>query len=343
MRRLDHFLVVAVLGFWTPGAMGQGWTDDTWPELFDTYAAGDLTPQSNWELWYGSGIEAEAKVRRSEKYSDPNSVAIINQNDVVWDFSLYPPPGGAMPSTGQWSISVKTKIASGVTGQGNFILLSRYDQANNNSHWAFQVTVDATANTITYDGSTGNKQTLALVRDHWVSLCVAVDFDTDRVDSFYGEQRLVDHASWLLGQGGTGSMQLQAIDLYGGTAQQGIKLGALFFDSLRVETALGTPLLVETTPNPVSEGGSIAVYTAAQDLPGAVGIAFITGLDDVPNPMWVEAFAFQLDGAGLNATKLQVPLGTLGHSFQGRVFAADLSRGPPYPLSLGNTFSIEVK
>lgn len=343
MRCQDLFWVLSAVVSGMPAAFGQGWTDVYWDEKYDAYAAGDLTPQSNWELWDGSGTTAEAKVRKSQKYSDANSLAIVNENDVVWDFAVYPPSSGVVPAGGEWAITVKTLVPAGVTGEGNFICLSRYDEPNNNTHWAFQVTINATANTITYDGATGNKQTLALVRDQWTTLAIYVDLDKDRADGYYGDQRLVDHASWYTGQTDMGSFQLQAIDLYGGTAARGIKGGSLFLDDLRVETVLGQPVLVETAPNPTWEGSSVVLYTNCADFPGAVGFAFITGLDDVPSLTWVEAFMFQLDGAGYNGTKSAVPIGTVGHSFQGRVVVADLSTGPPYPHALGNTFSIEVK
>ena len=71
-------------------------------------------------------------------------------------------------------------------------------------------------------------------------------------------------------------------------------------------------------------------------------VRFLTGMDDQPLLSWVPVFLLNFDSAGWNSSQMLVPVGTKGYSFQGRIFAADLSAGPPYAHALGSTFSMEV-
>jgi hypothetical protein len=213
-----------------------------WHDDFDTYTPGPLAAQSDWEEWTGSsGVDAD--VDNTNSFTASNSVLIVQDNDVVYDFSLLP---GGRPTSGVWTASIKTYVPSGGTGYGWYILMNDYPT---NLQWSVQTRFDL-VNGLVSDGAAQR----IIKFDEWVSLVVAIDLDNDRYDSWYGNKTLVINAKW---SGTTGQTVIAALDLYGDAGG----LSGMYYDDARLEQTAGGPLALTSQPNPVAAGATLKLFS----------------------------------------------------------------------------------
>ena len=199
------------------GANAQ-WLDD-----FDTYTPGPLAAQSVWEEWTGSS-GVDANVDNSRSFTSANSVLIVGNNDVVYDFTNL---SGGRPSSGKWIVTAKTLVPTGTTGIGWHILMNDYPT---NLQWSTQIQFNAGTAKV-QDGS----RSANLRFGRWVSLVLAIDLDANRYDSWYGDQVLTVNGVWA---GSSGQQVIAALDLYGDSGG----LSGMFFDNTRIEVGAGGPL-----------------------------------------------------------------------------------------------------
>jgi hypothetical protein len=213
-----------------------------WHDDFDLYAPGPLAAQSAWEEWSGSsGVDAD--VDNTNSFTASNSVLIVQDNDVVYDFSLLP---GGRPTSGVWTASIKTFVPSGGTGYGWYILMNDYPT---NLQWSVQTRFDLVKGLVT-DGAAARKVKF----DEWVSLVVAIDLDNDRYDSWYGDKTLAINVKW---SGTTGQTVIAALDLYGDAGG----LSGMYYDDARLEKTSGGPLALTSSPNPVAAGATLKLFS----------------------------------------------------------------------------------
>jgi hypothetical protein len=237
-------------------AANAQWLDD-----FDSYALGPLAAQSAWEEWYSStGVDAD--VDNTYSFTTSNSVLIVQNNDVVYDFANL---SSGRPASGVWSASVKTYVPSGTTGIGWYILLNDYQPT---PHWSVQTQLDATNGKVV-DGTSKTR----LKYDEWVSLVVAIDLDNDRYDSWYGDKPLVVNRKWTDVGGQTA---IAVNDLYGDAGG----LSGIWFDNDRLEKTAGGPLVVTTSPNPITSGQTLTFFSESPLLTaGDVGLLFLWSIN----------------------------------------------------------------
>ena len=187
------------------GSIGLSWAlastaNAQWLDNFDSYSLGPLAAQSLWDEWYSSS-GVDANVDNTYAFTPGQSLMIVGNNDVVWDFAN---SAGGRPSSGKWAISVKTYVPTGTTGASWYILLNEYSSP---LQYSVQVKFDATAGQV-IDGV--NVRGIRL--DRWVSLVIAIDLDNDRYDSWYGDLPLAVNRQW---SAGTGNTVIAVNDCYG--------------------------------------------------------------------------------------------------------------------------------
>jgi hypothetical protein len=273
-----------------------------WLDDFDSYAPGPLAAQSAWEEWTGSsGVDANVTVFQS--FTTPNSVVIITNNDVVYDFALLP---SGRPSSGVWTTSIKTYLPSGTTGIGWYILMNDYPT---NLHWSVQTTFDTTQNRV-IDGAARTR----IKYDQWVSLVISIDLDNDRYDSWYGNKPLAINRQWTDVGGQT---VISAVDLYGDAGG----LTGLYYDNARIEKTAGGPLVLNASPNPTSSGATLDFFAQSPVVtPGDPAALFLWSVNGsfFSLPLLIVSFDANLEW-NFSTT---VPPGVTGIDIGFKMFAA---------------------
>jgi hypothetical protein len=251
-----------------------------------------------------------------QEFTTPNGLLITgrpafgtNGNDLVWDFIN----SGGQPTSGRWIVSTKVMVptldVNGTpnTGIGWFIMLNQYPVSTN---WSVQINFDAFNGQVIPVEPTGT--TANLIYDEWVDLVLAINLDSDRVDIYYGTQRIAYNQPWI----GTGSAQIAAIDLYGGEPgalgpTDGIT--ELFYDNIRMESA-GTARMayaLTSQPGPVLDGGAVSLDITAPRLKNQNGMLFVSAVNGVPFSFKLSTFALDANG-DFNLSVPALPTGLSG-------------------------------
>jgi hypothetical protein len=238
------------LAFGMATTVNAQWLDD-----FDSYALGPLAAQSAWEEWTGSS-GVDANVDNAYSFTASQSVAIVVNNDVVYDFSNL---AAGRPSSGVWTASIKTYVPSGTTGISWYILMCQYPTT---LEWAVQTSLDASLGQIK-DGSKGRK----LQYDEWVSLVISIDLDNNLYSSWYGNRTLAINNPFSA----SGATDIAALDLYGDAGG----LSGLWYDDSRLEKTAGGPLALTSSPNPAPSGANLDLFSESPLLNnGDIGVLF---------------------------------------------------------------------
>lgn len=307
--KLHSFVVLACVSVFllAPTASAQ-WFDD-----FDSYNPGPLAPQGGWAEWDMS-TNVNATVDTSVSFTAPHSVLIVGDDgagnpgdDVVYNFAQL--PGGTPGPGGQYAFSIETFVPGGVTGSAWVIMLNRYPVMPD---WSIQVQFNASTGQLR-DRQGGNGGThygpLAIQFDTWVTLLVSIDLTRDRVDIFYGNQILLEGATWRTTM--DSQTFINALDLYGsepGGTPPGI-LG-MNFDNARLEKRFGEALSLDITPNPAFPGNTLNVYTHGPELANAPAALFTWEVNGLP--FIKSVLFFSLDATGRRTIPGVVPPGVGG-------------------------------
>lgn len=279
----------------TTGASAQ-WLDD-----FDGYVPGPLAAQSLWEEWTGkTGVDAN--VVNTLSFTASNSVEIVKDNDVVYDFSNL---AGGRPSSGMWTASVMTYVSTLATGMGWYIMMNDYPS---NLQWSVQTQFDI-ANQKVIDGTAARK----LVLNQWTELVVAIDLDHDKYWSWYNGKLLAIARSW---KGTTGQDVIAALDLYGDAGG----LSSMNFDNTRLEKTAGGPLMLNATPNPIASGQTLNFVSQSPKLNlGDIGVLFTWTINGSPFVTPLLPVSFDATGSWLMGAT--VPPGVAGVEVGLKMFA----------------------
>lgn len=292
-----HILLGSIgLSFVMASGASAQWLDD-----FDSYAPGPLAAQSLWDEWVGkSGVDAN--VVNSNSFSSANSVEIVKDNDVVYDFSNL---AGGRPTSGMWTASVRTYISGLATGMGWYIMMNDYP---NNLQWSVQTQFDI-ANQMVMDGTS----TRHLVFNQWVELVVAIDLDHDKYWSWYNGKSLVVNRTW---KGTTGQDVIAALDLYGDAGG----LSGMDFDNTRLEKTAGGPIVLNASPDPIASGQTLNLSSQSPKLgAGDIGVLFTWSVNGSPYVSPLLPVSFDATGSWtLGAT---VPPGVSGVEVGMKMFA----------------------
>jgi hypothetical protein len=277
-----------------------------WLDEFDSYTPGSgLAAQSLWEEWTGSS-GVDAMVDNAQSFTPQNSVLIVQNNDVVYDFANL---SAGRPNSGVWTASIKTYVPLGATGQGWYILMNDYPT---NLDWAVQTVFDCNAGVV-MDGSASRKIRFG----RWASLVISIDLDNNRYDSWYDNHPLVVNASWT---SASGNMEIAALDLYGDSGG----LSGLWHDNARLEKTAGGPLALTSNPNPVGANFNLEIYSNSPLLAaGDIGVLFNWTLNG--SPLIVPLMYPVFDATGTWSLKVSVPAGLSGIEAGLKMFALTLT------------------
>jgi hypothetical protein len=224
-RTMFSGLCVALLA---GSASGQAFFDN-----FDSYAVGDVCPQSTWEPWT-AGADVCGEVTDEVTFSGGRSLLIQGAvggsggagDDTVHQFSGI--------TSGQWSFSAMTYLPSSAFGKSSFILLNTFP-ATANQHWSVVIELDSDFGEILVWPSqfTG----VLLKTDEWVELRVDFDLDADTAEYFYGGESFWE-TTWTAAILAGGAQALAAVDLYGGEPASAGHSG-MYYDDVTLKEAGG--------------------------------------------------------------------------------------------------------
>jgi hypothetical protein len=278
-------------------ANAQWWLDD-----FDSYLLGPLASQSLWDEWSGS-TGVDANVDNTYSFSTNHSLMIVTGNDVVWDFVNSP---GGRPTSGLWSLTVKTYVPTGATGKGWYILLNEYPMP---LKYSVQTQLDAT-HSIVADST----NSCPLKYDRWVSLVFSIDLDNNLYSSWYGNTPLVVNRPWA---SSTGQTTLAVNDCYGDSGG----CSGVWYDDDRLDKCAGGPLVLTTKPNPIIAGQTLNFYSQSPMLTaGDVGMLFLWSVNGSLFPLGLVPASYS--SAGDWTFGATVPTGLAGLELGFRMFAA---------------------
>jgi hypothetical protein len=278
-------------------ANAQWWLDD-----FDSYLLGPLASQSLWDEWSGS-TGVDANVDNTYSFSTKHSLMIVTGNDVVWDFVNSP---GGRPTSGLWSLSIKTYVPTGATGKGWYILLNEYPTP---LKYSVQTQFDASHGIVA--DATGS---CPLKYDRWVSLVISIDLDNNLYSSWYGSTPLVVNRPWA---SSTGQTTLAVNDCYGDSGG----CSGVWFDDDRLDKCSGGPLVLTTKPNPIAAGQTLNFYSQSPSLAsGDLGMLFLWSVNGSLFPLGLVPASY--GAAGDWTFGAVVPTGLAGLELGFRMFAA---------------------
>ncbi len=183
-----------------------------WIEHFDLYATGsEMIGQGGWEGW-GGVATVGALTSDTQARSALNSVAIVDDTDLVHQYSGF--------TTGVWTYTAWQYLPTAVTTPTYFILVNTYP-ATVTDHWSTQLCFDGAAGVLRDDplGTCLSATTLPLIRDQWVEIRVVIDLDTDTQTVFYGGVLLYT-APWSTHLGPGGVVNIAAVDLFANLATE---------------------------------------------------------------------------------------------------------------------------
>jgi hypothetical protein len=205
-----------------------------WEENFDSYQNGSsMHGQGGWKGWDDDPAYT-AYVTDVQARSDPHSVDVVGDTDLVHEYSGY--------TSGQWTYTAWQYIPSEFEGTTYFILLSDYeDGAGQDNQWAVQISFDSTDQVIwseyDYDPNDPNEPiTLPLITDRWVELRTEIDLDTDWFDFYYDGELLIGKA-WTATPNNDdgGFLVIDGVDLYANAAT------SAYYDDMSLKPVGGCP------------------------------------------------------------------------------------------------------
>jgi hypothetical protein len=211
---LDYFEVVA----------GAAPSNNIFFENFDSYTAGSNLVTQNptfWTTWDG-GAGQDPLVSNAFSYSSPNSVVIVQNNDLVKDF-------GVAYTSGKYKIKFYAYIAA--TKAGYFNTLATF--AGTNSDWGLEVYFDA-GGTGRVNGGSATSVPFSWPVATWFPVENVVDLDAN-LATITINGVLVHTWQWTLGATGSGApLTLDANDFFGATANDQMYVDDYSLEDLNV-------------------------------------------------------------------------------------------------------------
>jgi hypothetical protein len=188
-----------------------------WYEDFEIFANDELLHgSSGWRGWDDDPV-FDAPTSNNQSRSDPNSVEIKDDSDLVRVFD------GA--DKGAWTFEAWQYIPSdfasgggGVFDGSYFVLMNTYTDGvpHLEGDWSVQLQVDSNIGMIKfYHGDDINTIDVPYETDRWVKIQAEIDLEQDWTQIYYDDE-LVTEYSWtggIIGNGG-GALDIAAVDLY---------------------------------------------------------------------------------------------------------------------------------
>ncbi len=274
-------------------------------ENFDDYAAGtDISSLDDWETWSGgTGTPEDAQIETVHSFSVPNSLTIINSDDVFYK--------SGDKTSGVYSLKLKMYVPNKKYGYFN---MEHFDAPG--VEWAVDAFFDGDGNGSLTAGGVANATLFTFPLDTWVYVEVLVDLDND-LAKVYINNNFIHSWKWSLNNanGNPGTKQLGCINLYG---YKTAGFSSLFyvddFSLTQVDSPSLNGLLVNMTPTADWEdAASTNLWIGANNTDWAVAANWLTGgvpiVTDVVRIARTETSFYPILVANQQAAKLSIAEG----------------------------------
>ncbi len=342
--RLCLLSVPVSLALCTSAALAQA--PFPWSDNFDSYPAGLLGTQGNWEEWTaGAGAivrDASTLPAGVTPRSAPNCLAVGQavpgittlETDAVHQYGTPTNPGVYDHEVLVYTIH--QYIPTGSTGQTYFILLSSYAAPAGPYTWSVQLMFDCATGMIQGDCGGNNNWTVnnAIVYDTWVAIKVILDLANNSCQITYNDGAIACVPySWTGGVWGNATYpnRLAAVDLYASNAS------TVYYDD--ASTSLLTNEKVGS--NPPGSLGPISYNMVLQ--PSATTGAMVSTWDGMPTAG--HFYLIGLSNASSPLGALPLDLGIFGApGFKGFVSpdAAVFALGTPSASGFSGSMSMSI-
>ena len=185
-------------------------TGIVWSDNFDSYSLGqflDGTPDDGgWKPWNGPTPAEGAYVVNEQSLSNPYSVEILGESDIVHEFTRI--------CSGNWTFTDWVYVPTDFSGASGLTLDSYYPTPYNEYTYRKQICV-------IFDGDTGLVvdypsllTTLPLITEQWVEIRVEIDFEADWLECYYNDELLIAK-NWTESMWGRDSyLNLAAVNIF---------------------------------------------------------------------------------------------------------------------------------
>ncbi|GAB4290190.1 MAG: hypothetical protein Kow0098_08590 [Ignavibacteriaceae bacterium] len=224
---------------------------------FDSYSAGAQVACQNpvdWTTWNFTPCDGitDPFVSNVQSFSSPNSVKIIDENDLVYPIPNY--------TSGKYKISFYMYVPAGFDAYWNVLQL--FNGAN--SVWGFQAYYDIGGFGYIDGSGIATVATFNYSYDTWMLQEMIVDLDADNFE-FWVDGTLVYSGIWSPGIGGGGLTQLGGVDLYGYNGL-GNGISTYYFDDFTFTDLINVPVeLTSFTATANALGNVILNWTTATE------------------------------------------------------------------------------
>jgi hypothetical protein len=205
------------------GGGGNAFFDD-----FDSYTAGVqlCTQTTNWETWSGTtgGVD-DPYVSSNYSYSNPNTVVIVADNDLVRQHGNL--------TSGTWYISFLFYMPSGHSGYFN--TMNQFERPST-FVWGMDSFFDVGGiGRLDTTGAGGGGVTVPFTWTEatWNQVVVIIDLDTHTAEYWIGtnQSNFTQIATWDWTQAGTKPNQLAVNDIFGAAATDEMYVDNFYFDN----------------------------------------------------------------------------------------------------------------
>lgn len=195
-----------------------------WSEDFDSYSTGaSLHGVGGWAGW-GNNSNGTAFTTAAEALSNPNSV------DVSWDVDLVQEFGA---TGGKAVFTAWQYIPSDFTGSSFFNVMNGYDPDDfNATNFSVMVNFSAGTGMLLNFGSSGGE--LPIVPDQWVEIRIEIDLSAN-TQSFYYNNSLLYSGTWTDEVSGDGALEIAGVNLFA------FGSSTIYYDDLSLAHYCSTP------------------------------------------------------------------------------------------------------
>jgi hypothetical protein len=217
---------------------------------FDAYTAGQQLACQNpddWTTWSNAPCDAteDPYISDAQAFSGPNSVNIVNNNDLVKPFK---DADGNYYTTGKYILSFQMYIPSGNDAYWN--VMQDFGASN---IWGFEAYYDNGEGTVNANG-TLPAATFTYPYDTWMLTQLCIDLDNDKA-KFMIDGNVIYEWPWSVGTSNSDLLQLAAADFYG---YQQTNACSYYMDDFKFEIVPPQPVVYEDDFEAYTAGEMVA-------------------------------------------------------------------------------------
>ncbi len=232
LKGLYSFFIV-VLVFIFSGSSNAQFFDN-----FDSYTVpGQVACQNptDWTTWSNAPCTSEdAAVSNAFSYSSPNSALIVQNNDFIKLFGSQ--------TTGTWYISFMAYLPTGKTGYFNAMA----GFTPNPFSWGIEIYFNAAGSGAVNANGTASVATFSYPYNTWFPVQLVINLTADQVQLSVNNSS-IGTWTWTAGAAGAVPLRLDAMDIFGATANDAFYIDDFWFDDQPLPVEL-TSFTASVTP-----------------------------------------------------------------------------------------------